>query len=368
MWTDVQECVAAVSHKPTPKIGRGAGPTPSRFGGASAAALATAVATAQAVANPQRVSCLALTTHLSATHTFAQRLCQAQQRMTTSCARCAFSSVSGHTEQPPTQAPLNYNKPSHLTCSDAVQCAWLPWLMWCIYKIETVQNCYISVVVHVCCETSGLLYCDGTLPARLAVTLCMSFVCCSVWAVTIGRSELLQHELRCELDSQESRAAPAVFAAAPVTAQQAQHAQQQHLPPSSPHLDDHQKIAAAAAAAAPPLQHRAELYPSPAPTPQAPTPAPTPQAPTPAPTPHGATPIKPQIPTGAPDSPTVHKSAESIVAREPVRAASKAAAKAASKSRSGDDKDGEDDVELAPEEMGFAGHSDDAFAGGNLIV
>ena len=163
----------------------------------------------------------------------------------------------------------------------------------------------------------------------------------------------MQQELKCEIESQESRAAPAVFAAAPVTAQQAQHAQQLQQPLTLPHLDDHQDRAATAATAAP-MQHRAEPYPSPGPSPQAPIPAPTP---------HAATPTKPQTPTGAPDSPTVHKSAESIVAREPVRAISKAAAKAASKGRSGDDKTGEDDVELAPEEMGFAGHSDDAFAG-----
>ena len=137
---------------------------------------------------------------------------------------------------------------------------------------------------------------------------------------------------------QDSRAAPAVFAAAPVTAQQAQHAQQMHLPSSSPQLDDDQDRIAAAAA---PTQRRPD-----------PTPALTPQA---------AAPTKPQTPTGAPDSTTVHKSAESSVSREPVRAASKAAAKAALRTGSGDDD--EDDVELAPEEMGFAGHSDDTFAG-----
>ena len=90
--------------------------------------------------------------------------------------------------------------------------------------------------------------------------------------------------------------------------------------------------------------------------------------PIPTPTPQAAAPTQPQTPTGAPDSPTVHKSAESIVAREPVRpastaasrAATRAAVKAALKGRAGDD---EDDVQLKPEEMGFAGRSDDAFAG-----
>lgn len=146
-----------------------------------------------------------------------------------------------------------------------------------------------------------------------------------------------------KLDSQEARAAPAVFAAAPVIAQQAQHAQQAHPSSRSPQLDgDQDRIAAVAAA---PTQLRADT-----------TCAPTPQA---------AAPTKSQTPTGAPDSPTVHKSAESIVARQPVRAASKAAAKAASQGKSVDVKEGEDDTELAPEEMGFAGHSDDAFAGKN---
>ena len=47
--------VAAVSSQPTPKVGRGAGPTPSRFGGASAAPPVprpAAVDTAQLVAEP----------------------------------------------------------------------------------------------------------------------------------------------------------------------------------------------------------------------------------------------------------------------------------------------------------------------------
>ena len=61
----------------------------------------------------------------------------------------------------------------------------------------------------------------------------------------------------------------------------------------------------------------------------------------------------------------VHRSAESIVAKVPVKAASKAAAKAASKGKSAGD---EEDVELAPEEMGFAGHSDDAFAGKTALL
>ena len=45
--------VAAVGNKPTPKVVRGAGPTPVRFGGASAAAPAAAVATAQPAAKPK---------------------------------------------------------------------------------------------------------------------------------------------------------------------------------------------------------------------------------------------------------------------------------------------------------------------------
>ena len=128
-----------------------------------------------------------------------------------------------------------------------------------------------------------------------------------------------------------------------------QHAQQTHLPSSSPQLDRNQDRIAAATA---PAQLRPD-----------PTPGAEPQV---------AAPTKSQAPTGTPDSPTVHKSAESIVARGPVRAASKAASKAAAKAaftgRSMDVKEGKDDVELAPEEMGFAGHSDDAFAGKNQLT
>ena len=54
---------AAVSSKPTPKVGRGAGSTPTRFGGASTAAPAAAVATAQLGAHPNVGSLLFV--HLS---------------------------------------------------------------------------------------------------------------------------------------------------------------------------------------------------------------------------------------------------------------------------------------------------------------
>ena len=78
----------------------------------------------------------------------------------------------------------------------------------------------------------------------------------------------------------------------------------------------------------------------------------------------------PQTPARAPDSPMVHRSAESIVARVPAAPAAQVgaepAAQSASKARAGAGND--DDVELAPEETGFAGHSDDAFAGMVLPV
>ena len=129
----------------------------------------------------------------------------------------------------------------------------------------------------------------------------------------------------------ESRAAPAVFAAAPVAAQQAQQAD----PASSAQQTEDRQDSSAAQHA----EGRGKPTSSPAPMPQ--------QA------------AGSQTPTGAPESPTVHKSAESIVAKEPVKAASKAGAKG----RLADVADGGDDAELAPEEVGFAGHSDDAFAG-----
>lgn len=137
----------------------------------------------------------------------------------------------------------------------------------------------------------------------------------------------------------ESRAAPAVFVAAPITSQHAQQATQ----PAFSSQPDHTKIRAAAPA---PLQHGAEPLSSHYPTSQA------------------VTHVQPQAPMGGPDSPTVHKSAESIIAREPSRAIAKATAKRRAKGTSGDNNGVVDeDVELAPEEMGFAGHSDDAFAG-----
>lgn len=136
--------------------------------------------------------------------------------------------------------------------------------------------------------------------------------------------------------SHESRAAPAVFEAAPVAIQQAQQAGPAS---SSQHMEDAPDRIAAGAA---PAQQRGEPALNPAPIPQ-----------------QAAAPTKPQAPAGAPESPTVHRSAESIVAKEPVKAASKAGAKG----RLADVADGGDDVELAPEELGFAGHSDDAFAG-----
>lgn len=144
--------------------------------------------------------------------------------------------------------------------------------------------------------------------------------------------------------SQESRAAPAVFTATPAAAQQAQHAQQpqhaqqaQQAQPgtSSQHPGDTQDTSAPATA---PAQGGDE-------------PTPLPQ--------RAAFPRTPQTLAGGPESPTVHKSAESIVAKEPVKAASKAGAKGRL-ARGSDDRE---DVELTPEELGFAGHSDDAFAG-----
>lgn len=139
--------------------------------------------------------------------------------------------------------------------------------------------------------------------------------------------------------SQESRAAPAVSEAAPVAAQHAQQAQQAGPASSSQHLEDVQDTLAAVAA---PAQRRGDPTPDPAPMPQ-----------------QAAAPTKPQTPAGAPESPTVHKSAESIVAKEPVKAASRAGAKG----RLANVADDGDDAELEPEELGFAGHSDDAFAG-----
>lgn len=153
--------------------------------------------------------------------------------------------------------------------------------------------------------------------------------------------------MQCAQAPQESRAAPAVFAAAPITAQ---HAQQAHLPTSLPQLSDAQDRAAAAAVPLP--QRRAEATPDPHFTPM----------------PQAVVPVKLQTSTGGPDSPMVHRSAESIVAKVPVKAASKAAAKAASKGKSAGDDGDEEDVELAPEEMGFAGHSDDAFAGKTALL
>ena len=70
-----------------------------------------------------------------------------------------------------------------------------------------------------------------------------------------------------------------------------------------------------------------------------------------------------QAPLGGPDSPTVHKSAESIIAREPSRAVAKLTAKRGTKGKLENENGADDDVELAPDQMGFAGHSDDAFAG-----
>lgn len=142
--------------------------------------------------------------------------------------------------------------------------------------------------------------------------------------------------------SYESRAAPAVFATAPVTALQPQRAQQVPLFTSSPQPDQAQDRAVAVVP-----QHRVD---------------PTAGL-TATPTSQVAAPRQAQLQAGGPDSPTVHKSAESIIAREPAKPASKAATKAASKGKSAGDNGDDDDVELAPEEMGFAGHSDDTFAG-----
>ena len=73
----------------------------------------------------------------------------------------------------------------------------------------------------------------------------------------------------------------------------------------------------------------------------------------------------PQAPHASPaetqQSEQVEPSAYSVFAKPTAKANTKAAAKAATKTAAKGESDG-DDVELSPEELGFAGHSEDAFA------
>lgn len=58
----------------------------------------------------------------------------------------------------------------------------------------------------------------------------------------------------------------------------------------------------------------------------------------------------------------VQPSAYSVLAKPTAQATTKAASKAATKTAAKSESDDDDDVELSPEELGFAGHSEDAFA------
>ncbi|KAL0047228.1 hypothetical protein WJX82_010183 [Trebouxia sp. C0006] len=122
----------------------------------------------------------------------------------------------------------------------------------------------------------------------------------------------------------ESRAAPAVFAASPIPPQT--------VTPSQLHAAAQQPTAASNASS----EQAVETIPQPLSS--------TPQQ-------THASPSKTQ------HSEQVEPSAYSVFAKPNAKATTKAASKAAAKGESEDD-----DVELSPEELGFAGHSEDAFA------